>query len=317
MYLGIEIGGTKLQVAAGSAGELIEVVRRSVDPEQQATGIRAQLEQLVPDLVARHDIEAVGIGFGGPVDQTRGIVTTSHQVTGWDRFPLRDWMHELTGCPCRILNDCDAAALAEACFGAGRPYRRVMFVTVGTGVGGGWVVDGKLDGQDRPACLEIGHLRPGLDALSPKETIESYVSGAGIEARMAALMSSRPDDPDALELKLGTMNASDRLTAKAIFQAAGEGNSLAVELVSHACRVLGWAIAQAATLLAPEIVIIGGGVSLSGEKVFFEPVRRAAAEYAFPPLSGSYEIVPAQLGEEVVLYGALAVAMDCSDCSSR
>ena len=106
------------------------------------------------------------------------------------------------------------------------------------------------------------------------------------------------------------MSDEDRLTAEAIFQSAAEGNGLALEVISKACRVLGWAISQAATLLAPEIVIIGGGVSLAGEKVFFEPVRESAGDYTFPPLSGSYDIVPAQLGEEVVLYGALAVAAD-------
>ena len=93
-----------------------------------------------------------------------------------------------------------------------------------------------------------------------------------------------------------------------VFQAASEGNSLAIEVVSHACHVLGWAIAQAANLLAPERVIIGGGVSLSGEKLFFEPVRHAARKFTFPPLSGSYDIVPAELGEEVVLHGALISA---------
>lgn len=308
MYLGIEIGGTKLQAAAGTADELSEVVRRQVDPEQQAAGIRDLLEQIVPDLVSRHAVEAVGIGFGGPVDTRRGVVTTSHQVGGWDQFPLSEWIQDLAGCPCRLLNDCDAAALAEARFGAGRDYRRVMFVTVGTGVGGGWVVDGHLDGQDRPACLEIGHLRPGLNARTPQDTVESYASGLGIETRMAALLSSRASDPDALELKLRALNGEDQPSAQAIFQAAGEGNGLALEIVSRACRVLGWAIAQAATLLAPEIVIIGGGVSLSGERLFFHPVREAARDYAFPPLAGSYDIVPAQLGEEVVLFGALAAA---------
>lgn len=310
MYLGIEIGGTKLQAAVGDAGELAEVVRRQVDIEQQAAGIRSRLEQIVPELVSRHAVEAVGIGFGGPVDTVRGIVTTSHQVTGWDQFPLGDWMRNLAKRPCRLLNDCDAAALAEARFGAGREFRRVMYVTIGTGVGGGWVIDGKLDGQQRPACLEIGHLRPGLDARSPQQTVESHASGLGIETRMAALLAARADDPDALELRLGTLGEETRLSAEATFQAAAEGNGLALEVISDACRVLGWAIAQAATLLAPEIVILGGGVSLAGEKLFFEPVRKSAADYSFPPLAGTYDIVPAQLGEEVVLYGALAAAAD-------
>jgi glucokinase len=127
---------------------------------------------------------------------------------------------------------------------------------------------------------------------------------------MAALLANRSDDPDALELRVGSLGENDRPTAQAIFQAAAEGNGLALEVISNACRVLGWAIAQSVTLLAPEIVILGGGVSLAGEKLFFEPVREAAADYAFPPLAASYSIVPSQLEEEVVLYGALAAAAD-------
>lgn len=313
MYLGIEIGGTKLQAAVGHADQLSEVIRRPVDVEQQAAGIRDQLKQIVPELVSRHAVEAVGIGFGGPVDTARGIVTTSHQVSGWEQFPLGDWMRKLANCRCRLANDCDAAALAEARFGAGRAFRRVLYVTVGTGVGGGWVVDGKLDGQDRPACLEIGHLRPGLNARTPQQTVESEASGMGIETRLAALVAAGSDDPDALELRLGSLSENRRPTAQAIFQAAAEGNGLALEVISNACRVLGWAVAQAATLLAPDVVILGGGVSLAGEKLFFEPVREAASDFAFPPLAGTYDIVPARLGEEVVLYGALAAAADAAN----
>jgi glucokinase len=100
----------------------------------------------------------------------------------------------------------------------------------------------------------------------------------------------------------------ERVTAKLVGQAAADGNALAVEVLEHSSRVLGWAIAQVITLLAPEVVVVGGGVSLLGEELFLDPVRLAVKQYVFPPLVNSYEIVPAALGELVVVHGAIALA---------
>lgn len=312
MELGIEIGGTKLQVAVGESTQIEKLVRRTVDSTRQAEGIREQLSEIVPELCQEFPVRAIGVGFGGPVDSLKGIVTESHQVEGWENFPLVEWLSSLTSLPCRILNDCDTAALAEARLGAGQKASRVLYVTVGTGVGGGFVIDGEVQGINRPAASEIGHLRPGLDCLDSGETIESLSSGRGIEARMKKLMSEHEDDAELLELNLSAMEEDRPLTAKEICQIASEGNPLALQILGEACRALGWGIAQAVTLIAPEIVVVGGGVSLSGDKLFFDPVRRSATDYVFPGLSGTYEIVPAALGEEVVLYGALAIASSLS-----
>jgi glucokinase len=100
----------------------------------------------------------------------------------------------------------------------------------------------------------------------------------------------------------------DQVTAKIVAQAAGDGNQIAIEVLNHACQVLGWAIAQIITLLSPDVVVIGGGVSQIGEALFFAPLRTEIERYAFPPLLRSYEIAPSQLGEEVVVHGALALA---------
>jgi glucokinase len=313
MYLGIEIGGTKLQVAIGKPGAIEELIRQEVDPTLQAEGIRSQLSKTVPELCERYPIEKIGVGFGGPVDTERGIVTTSHQVTGWDNFPLAAWLEELSGMSCAIVNDCDAAALAEACWGAGRGVSKVIYVTVGTGVGGGYVVDGRLQGVGRPACLEIGHLRPGLDCQDAHDTVESFASGRGLETRMQQLMKDWEADPEVLELKLNSLTGENHLSARKICQAAAEGNMAAVEILTQACETLGWAIAQSITLLAPERVVIGGGVSLAGEKLFFDPVRNAVQRYVFPGLVDSYRIEPAALGEEVVLHGALQIAAESAD----
>jgi glucokinase len=340
MFLGIEIGGTKLQlgVGRGDGGKLLALERRDVDPSRGAAGILEQIESTAAGLLQKHHVSRIGIGFGGPVDAAAGRVVKSHQVDGWDDAPLADWCRSTLGRPTVLGNDCDAAALAEARFGAGRGKRIVFFVTVGTGVGGGLVVDGKLHGRHRPAAAEIGHLRPGLHADRAEETVESLASGWGIAAAARARLSgdvSRPllaarhgEGPasaDEVRRRLADAEQTgkeytadllnraggdlDALTAKMVAQAAADGNEVAREVLDHATQALGWAIAQVITLLAPEAVVVGGGVSLSGEQ-FFAPLRKETARYVFPPLADVYEIVPAALGELVVVHGALALAAE-------
>lgn len=336
VYLGIEIGGTKLQLGIGTEqARLIDVCRLDIDPADGATGILRQIQRAGRDLIARHRPVCAGIGFGGPVDPAAGRVIQSHQIDGWRDHALVDWCSEALGLPASLGNDCDLAALAEARFGAGRGYGSLFFVTVGTGVGGGYVVDERVQGAGRPAFAEIGHLRPGLQADRADQTVESLASGWGIAAaaraeiqgdvslRLDRVGESRPihrtagrmpaDRPeielvfrrDLLERCGGDV---ERLTAKDVACAASEGNQLALNVLRRAAEVLGWAIAQMITLLAPEIVVIGGGVSLIGESLFFAPLRDAVSRYVFPPLAQTQRIVPAALGELVVVQGAIALA---------
>jgi glucokinase len=303
VYLGIEIGGTKLQLGVGSEdAQLIEVCRLDIDPDGRAAGILRQIDQAASRLVDRHRPAAVGIGFGGPVDTQAGRVIRSHQIKGWDNFDLAGWCSRTCGVPVVLGNDCDSAALAEARYGAGRGRRSVFFVTVGTGVGGGYVVDGQVQGAGRPAIAEIGHLRPGLQADRADMTVESLASGWGI----AAAAKARIHEDRALRERCG--GDPDRLTTKEIACAASQGNALAREVIGHATDVLGWAIAQVITLVAPEVVVVGGGVSLMGDSLFFAPLREAVARYVFPPLVDAYQVVPAALGELVVVHGAIALA---------
>ncbi len=339
MFLGIEIGGTKLQlgVGHGHGGPLVELVRRDIDARRGAQGILAQIEQAGGELLRRHVVQRIGIGFGGPVNSATGRVLKSHQVDGWEDAPLADWCRETLGLPAALANDCDAAALAEARFGAGRGSKTVFFLTVGTGIGGGLVIDGQLHGAGRPAVAEIGHLRPGLHADRPEDTVESIASGPGIAGTAQAVLAGQVSrslpkirkqlgHPDRAHFRerlerIGEVSQVHRedllqrcggdpesLNARHVAQAAAEGNELAREVLDEACQALGWAIAQVVTLVAPETVVVGGGVSLMSESLFLAPVRRHAMKYVFPPLAQSYEIVPAKLGEEVVVHGALAIA---------
>jgi glucokinase len=344
MFLGIEIGGTKLQLGIGDGrrADLVAVERRTVDPSRGAAGILEQIESAGAALVQRHRPQRIGIGFGGPVSAATGQVTKSHQIGGWEGFPLVEWCRQAFHLPTTLGNDCDAAALAEATYGAGRGAKTVLYVTVGTGVGGGLVIDGKLYGTGRPAVAEIGHLRPGLHEDRPEATVESIASGWGIATRARMRVSgevaqsiehvrpllasiARQQRPQRLadaeltdeEYKADLMQRADedpdKLTAKMVAQAAADGNEIAREVLGHACQTLGWAIAQTITLVAPDVVVVGGGVSLIGEPWFLAPVREEVARYVFPPLLDSYRIVPAELGELAVVHGAVALAAGSED----
>ncbi len=370
LFVGVEIGGTKLQAAVGRAdgSPFLAAERATVDPANGAAGILEQISSLVTRLLARYPAQAVGIGFGGPVDSVivmpsaamsnspdataanmpsqptstyTGVQIKSHQISGWENVPLGDWGRALWQLPVVLGNDCDVAALAEARFGAGAGARTVFYVTVGTGIGGGFVIEGKVFGGGRPAVAEIGHLRPGLQADRADDTVESLASGWGLAAAAVQRLSGEVAQPfDQLRRQVGSPNPAavlrrlddarqadeeyaadllnraggnlEAITGKIVAQAAAEGNEVALEVLHHGCQALGWGIAQAVTLLAPEVVVIGGGVSLAGEQLFFTPLKQAIERYVFPPLRGSYEVLPAKLGEEVVVHGALLLAAELS-----
>jgi glucokinase len=311
-YLGIEIGGTKLQLGVGRGdGSPFEAFqRRDVRPREGAEGIRREIEAAARPLIETYAPRAVGIGFGGPVDAAAGRTVKSHQVEGWDDFPLAEWCRQTLGLPARLSNDSDAAGLAEARFGAGRGRRVVFYMNVGSGIGGALVLDGQVYLGGQGIASELGHLRPGPQADRPDHTVESIASGFGLAARGRAILEERPHDPAAAALSERCGSQPERLSGRMVVDAAAAGDPLAQDIFHRGLETLGWAIAQAITLVAPQVVVVGGGVPLAGETLFFEPLRREVARYVFPPLAQSYQLVPAALGEEVVVHGALAIAAD-------
>lgn len=315
--LGIEIGGTKLQLGIGPGdGTMNRLVRRRVDPAGGAEAIRAQIAEAFRSLDA--EVSAVGIGFGGPVDADRGVVITSHQIAGWDHFPLADWVREALGVPrVAIQNDADTAALGEARFGAGRGVSPVLYVNSGSGIGGGLILDGKIYRGSGAGAVEIGHLwleepdpaRPGDHRV---RTLEQIASGWGI-ASVAREWASRVsiDGAEADRAFLLAGQEPGEITTEIVAQAArlyprGE----AARILGTAALAMGRALAFAVTLLAPRRIILGGGVALIEDALWLEPIRHALDERVFPPFRGAYDVVPAALGEDVVVHGALALARD-------
>ena len=330
MYLGIEIGGTKLQLGVGDgAGANFDAFERyDVVPEHGAAGILQQIRSAAGKLRQRFDLKRVGFGFGGPVDAAAGRVITSHQIGGWTDLALADWVQDNLNLPAVLGNDCDCAALAEARYGAGRGHRTVFYITVGTGVGGGLVINEQVHGADRPAVAEIGHLRPGMLADDPHLTVESLASGWGIAATARACLRDEPqrDEPqrpvdrllpqgrpvlnesDHRDLKERCGGDPESLTTLMVGEAAADGNGGAREILRTGTDTLGWAVAQVMAIVAPDVVVMGGGVSLMGDELFFGPIRAAAARYLFPPLADACHLTGPQLGEEVVVHGAVALA---------
>lgn len=305
MFLGIEIGGTKLQLGLGRGDGIIHALwRGTVDPTEGGEGIRRQIIGAVPELLAkvglsRGSLEGIGVGFGGPVDDATRTVIKSHQIQGWDGFPLADWISSLLdGVPAVLCNDADVAGLAEALFGAGKGLSPIFYITVGTGVGGGLIIDGKIYRGVGRGAAEIGHLRTGTEATV---TVEDLASGRGIE-RTILSNSSYGDDREAF------LRVAEPTTVRRVAAAVRDGNKHAGWALETALSALSAGICHVIALLCPKRIVIGGGVSLMGEDLFFAPLRQKVNERVFEPFRGLTGIVPSALGEEVVVLGALALA---------
>jgi glucokinase len=314
MFLGIEIGGTKLQLGIGPGdGTLRALWRGEVNIVDGPEGIRRQIVAGIPEVLRRSGIDApalrsVGVGFGGPVDDATRSVIKSHQIDEWDNFPLADWMGKLVGLPCALGNDADVAGLAEALFGAAKGLSPVFYITIGSGIGGGLIIGGAIYRGCGRGSAEIGHLTFLRDENSgcQRHPVELESSGWAMEERARA----EATHPGARAATLLRLAGGDRqkITSKLVAEAAALGDPLAIEILGHARRILADAICQVITLLCPRRIVIGGGVSLMGEDLLFRPLRQLVAERVFAPFASCYDIVPAQLGEEVVVHGALALA---------
>jgi glucokinase len=312
-YLGIEIGGTKLQLGIGPGdGTLAGLWRGTVDVAAGPEGIRRQIVAAVPELLAtsglsKTELKGVGIGFGGPVDDATHTVIKSHQIEGWDNFPLADWISELVGLPAVLGNDADCGGLAEALFGAGKGLSPVFYITIGSGIGGGLIINGEIYRGCGRGAAEIGHLYAIFGDYDGRGVLEDFASGWAITRITRDLLATPGIAEDSILSIVAGVDAC-AVQMEHIAQAAERGDEFAASRVKVATDYLADAITHVVALLCPKRIVIGGGVSLMGEKLLFEPLRRLVAERVFKPFAECYEIVPAALGEEVVVHGALTLA---------
>ena len=263
-------------------------------------------------------LAAIGVSFGGPVDATRGLVRLSHHVPGWEEVPLRDQLQAEFGVPAAVDNDANVAALGEWRFGAGQGAESLLYVTISTGIGGGWVLGGRIWGGADGMAGEIGHMmvRPGgaLCDCGRRGCLEAEACGRAIAAKARARLldegrtSAQPprgtNDESANLLALAGGRA-EAVTAQIVAQAAEAGDTLAQAILDDAARMLGLGLSAAISLMNPERVVLGGGVTKSGER-WWQIVRATTRDHVLP--QARVDIVPAALGDDAPLWGAAALA---------
>lgn len=298
--LAIEIGGSKIQVCAGSStGRILERQRFTVDRAAGGEGIRAQIAGALPELIARWGPRAIGVGYGGPVRWRTGEIMKSHHVRGWDGFPLGKWLGDLSGLPVFVENDANTAALGEARHGAGAGFNPVFYATLGSGVGGGLVVEGAVYHGAPPGEVEIGHLRLERDGT----IVEDRCSGWGVDRQVRREAEAVPSGMLAKLLEGAPAGGE----ARALGPALQAGDAAALRIVRESMRELAFALSHVVHLLHPEVVVLGGGLTLLGK-----PLRAAVAEalpgFLMEAFRPGPSIVLAGLGEDVVPVGALALA---------
>ncbi|MCX7669258.1 MAG: ROK family protein [Anaerolineae bacterium] len=344
LLLALDYGGTKHSAALLMRGERswLALARTYSPPGADARYDQATMLRMAHELLARHPgrLLAVGVSFGGPVDASRGLVRLSHHVPGWEETPLRDQLQAEFGVPVAVDNDANVAALGEWRYGAGQGCASLLYVTVSTGVGGGWVLDGRVwSGADGMAG-EIGHtvVRPGGEpcVCGKRGCVEAEACGTAIGRkagrRLRELLENvdagafrtkvrRPSGPDAEASRTEVQRPSgpdtgavlhqlcagrpEAVTGEIVSRAAAAGDALALAVLADAAQALGAGLGTAINLMNPERIVLGGGVTKSGDH-WWQTVQTTAREHALPQMR--VEIVPAGLGDDAPLWGAAALA---------
>jgi glucokinase len=319
LLLALDFGGTKLTAATVNPGQRSWLGHRRIF---QPTGVDGRYEYdamlaLAHDLIeeAGQQPATVGVSFAGPVYAPEGLARRSFHTPGWENTPLAEWLQAELSAPVAIDNDANAAALGEFRFGAGRGCRHVLYVTISTGIGGGWIINGRpYSGADGMAG-ELGHItvQPGgfLCPCGRQGCLEAEASGPAM-AHRARLYLARKKGKSARAkrlLELAEGNPS-KITAQMISQAAAAGDKLSQKIIRESAERLGLGLAGAITMMNPDLVILGGGVTKSGE-AWWQVVQETTR--AQTPLDISVEVVPAALGDDASLWGAAALAEDLLD----
>ena len=319
-YLVFETGGTKL--VAGIAGPDCRIVETKIlyrDSQDRAPKSFQRLVEAGRELQASYEksggeIQAIGFGFGGIVRRsTRDPFLCLHE-DGWEEVRVVDTLEREFGVPVAVENDCKIAALAEAHFGAGKGCRTVFYMTIGTGVGGGIVRDGRIQAMSDIGEAEIGHIVVLPDGppcwCGGRGCIEAVCSGPGI-SQLAGYLAGQSAALWKTSALSGKYPQAQRAGSKEIFEAWQSRDRFASAVVETAAGHLATAVAAAANLLAPDIFIVGGGVA-AGNQSFLDLVARNARQRVVVYFRESFRMVPSVLREQVVTQGAAILASQAS-----
>jgi glucokinase len=309
LLLALDFGGTKHTAAVISPRQRQwQAHQRAFSPPNADASTDLEImTSLAHEVLAGEKPTAIGVSFGGPVDFTTGTVRLSHHVPGWENIELQRLLESEFGATASVDNDANVAALGEHRFGAGQGYNSLLYITVSTGVGGGWILNGQPWRGAGGMAGEIGHTV--VDPNGPmclcgkRGCVERLASGPYIAQQVKEWLQAEPNQGQVLRT-LVKDNVED-ITAQLVSQAAAQGDNLASQALEQAGWALGVAIGNTANLINPQRFVLGGGVTKAGER-FWEVVRRVASETALPEVD--FEIVPATLGDDAPLWGAVALA---------
>jgi len=313
--LGVDLGGTNIVVGtvAEDGSKVLGVRSAATRPEEGADAVVARIARLCQESLAeaeragvkRAHVAGVGIGSPGPLDREQGVVLITPNL-GWKNFPLRKRVSDaLDGLPAQLDNDANCAVYGEWWLGAGRGARYLVGLTIGTGIGGGIVIDGKLYHGISDAAGEIGHTT--IDSTGRRckcgnyGCLEAYASGPAIAARAIEGIEV------GAETKLGSYVGDDlsKITAQTVYDAAHDGDAFAQEVVRETARFLGTGVANLVNIFNPDTVVVLGGVTAAGERLF-GPLREEVKRRAFKPAVEHCRIVPGELPGTAGVVGAAA-----------
>jgi glucokinase len=298
-YLGIEIGGSKLQLVLGDEkAQILKRFRFNVDRTAGAEKIRQHIAETLYHLESEK-FSAIGVGYGGPIDRVTGNVQVSYQIEGWSGFRLKDWLGYLSGVPVVVDNDANVAAFGEALHGAGKNYNNVFYITLGSGVGSGLVLQKEIYHGAFPGEAEMGHIR--LDKTG--RTTESSCSGWAVDKKVREAVRICPEGPLAKLVKGG-----EGAEAKVLTEAIRLNDAQAIKILDETCDDLAFGISHAVHLLHPETIILGGGLSFLGEALR-KLVQQKLTRYLMDVFQPGPPIQLSSLKEDAVPVGALELAI--------
>ncbi len=308
--LALDFGGTKHAVGLAARDSTTWLDYRRIVSESGDTAVqdRKKVIALAHEMLGGQQPVEIGVSFGGPVDFATGVVHLSHHVPGWEGIRLREILQIEFDSPVVVDNDANAGALGEFHFGAGRSTQNLLYVTVSTGVGGGWIVEGRPYRGAESMAGEFGHMvvdmKGPMCLCGKRGCVERFASGPYMA--QDALEILRHDKTLESLLRSLLQEEKPHLTAEHLNSAAEQGDSLAREIVARSATALGIGLGNAANLMNPDLIVLGGGVSKSGA-LWWDTLRRVANETVLPEVP--LEIVPAKLGDDAPLWGAVALCM--------
>ncbi|TKD70941.1 ROK family protein [Pseudalkalibacillus hwajinpoensis] len=289
VYIGVDLGGTNLRVGiVDQKGQLLKVKQIPTDAETGYESIIKRMIALIKDVKKAYSAVSVGIGSPGPLNPFDGIVVAPPNLPGWKDVPIASIVQEDLGIPVFLVNDADAAALGEAMFGSGRERSSSFYITVSTGIGGGYVQNNRLIQGEHGYSAEIGNMiiKPGgmRHANMNAGSLESLASGTSIAREGQA--------------RIGLSGGAEE-----VFQLAQEGNEEALRIIDEAIDALAIGIANLAHSVDPAVFILGGGV-MQAKEMILPLIREKVDQYVYEGLRGKIKIEPAQLNDKAGIVGA-------------